>query len=60
VSAMGNQIGSITDLMTQCLAAGRDDFHRDLAEQLQLALDQQPVGTRAGEMGVQSLHGGWF
>lgn len=45
VGAMGNQIGSITDLMTQCLAAGRDDLHRDLVEQLQNALDQLKHGV---------------
>lgn len=45
VGAMGNQIGSITDLMTQCLAAGRDDCHRELVEQLQLALDQLKHGV---------------
>jgi hypothetical protein len=45
VGAMGNQIGTITDLMTQCLAAGRDDCHRELVEQLQLALDQLKHGV---------------
>ncbi|MCZ2075738.1 MAG: hypothetical protein LC130_12160 [Bryobacterales bacterium] len=55
VSAMGNQIGSITDLMTQCLAAGRDDFHRDLAEQLQLALDQLKHGVTPDQEKIRAI-----
>jgi hypothetical protein len=55
VGAMGNQIGSITDLMTQCLAAGRDDFHRDLAEQLQLALDQLKHGVTPDQEKIRSI-----
>ncbi len=55
VGAMGNQIGSITDLMTQCLAAGRDDFHRELAEQLQLALDQLKHGVMPDQEKIRSI-----
>jgi len=55
VGAMGNQIGSITDLMTQCLAAGRDDFHRDLAEQLQLALDQLKHGVTPDQDKIRAI-----
>jgi hypothetical protein len=55
VGAMGNQIGSITDLMTQCLAAGRDDFHRDLAEQLQLALDQLKHGVTPDQEKIRAI-----
>ena len=55
VGAMGNQIGSITDLMTQCLAAGRDDFHRDLAAQLQLALDQLKHGVTPDQDKIRSI-----
>ncbi|MEZ5399200.1 MAG: hypothetical protein R2729_05985 [Bryobacteraceae bacterium] len=55
VGAMGNQIGSITDLMTQCLAAGRDDFHRELAEQLQLALDQLKHGVTPDQDKIRSI-----
>ena len=55
VGAMGNQIGSITDLMTQCLAAGRDDFHRELAEQLQLALDQLKHGVMPDQDKIRSI-----
>ena len=55
IGAMGNQIGSITDLMTQCLAAGRDDFHRELAEQLQLALDQLKHGVMPDQDKIRSI-----
>jgi hypothetical protein len=55
VGAMGNQIGSITDLMTQCLAAGRDDFHRELAEQLQLALDQLKHGVMPDQDKIRAI-----
>jgi len=37
--ARGNRIGSITDLKTSCLAAGRPDLAYKLVEQLQNALD---------------------
>ena len=55
IGAMGNQIGSITDLMTQCLAAGRDDLHRQLAEQLQLALDQLKHGVMPDQDKIRSI-----
>jgi hypothetical protein len=39
MKARGNKIGSITDLKTSCLAAGRRDLAYQLVEQLQNALD---------------------
>ena len=39
MKARGNHIGSITDLMTSCRAAGRDDLAAQLAKELQNALD---------------------
>jgi hypothetical protein len=39
MKARGNHIGSITDLMTSCRAAGRGDLARQLAVELQNALD---------------------
>ena len=39
MKARGNHIGSITDLMTSCRAAGRDDLASQLALELQKALD---------------------
>ncbi|MBK7926010.1 MAG: hypothetical protein IPJ98_00535 [Bryobacterales bacterium] len=55
VGAMGNQIGSITDLMTQCTAAGREDLHRDLVEQLQLALDQLKHGVTPDQDKIRAI-----
>ncbi|MBY0502754.1 MAG: hypothetical protein K2X03_02515 [Bryobacteraceae bacterium] len=45
VSAKGNGIGVITDLMTSCLAEGRPDLAEILAKELQAALDQLKHGT---------------
>ena len=39
MKARGNHIGSITDLMTSCRAAGREDLAAQLALELQNALD---------------------
>jgi hypothetical protein len=39
MKARGNHIGSITDLMTSCRAAGREDLALKLAKELQNALD---------------------
>jgi hypothetical protein len=39
MKARGNHIGSITDLMTSCRAAGRGDLAQQLALELQKALD---------------------
>jgi hypothetical protein len=39
MKARGNHIGSITDLMTSCRAAGRHDLAQQLALELQKALD---------------------
>jgi hypothetical protein len=39
MKARGNRIGSITDLKTSCLAAGRPDLAYKLVEQLQNSLD---------------------
>jgi hypothetical protein len=39
MKARGNHIGSITDLMTSCRAAGHEDLAAQLAKELQNALD---------------------
>ena len=46
MQARGNQIGSITDLKTSCVANGREDLARELVDQLQNALDQLKHGTQ--------------
>ena len=45
VSAKGNEIGIITDLMSSCLASGRPDLAELLAKELQAALDALKHGT---------------
>ena len=45
MAAKGNSIGSITDLKTSAMAAGRSDLAEELAFQLQAALDQLKHGT---------------
>jgi len=45
MSARGNQIGSITDLITCCLAAAQEEHAYRLAEELQAALDGLKHGT---------------
>jgi hypothetical protein len=45
LSAKGNEIGIITDLMTSCLAEGRPDLAETLANELQAALDALKHGT---------------
>jgi len=45
LQAKGNQIGSITDLKTSCLAAGQPELAYRLAKELQAALDQLKHGV---------------
>ena len=51
----GNQIGSITDLKTSCLANGRDDLARELVDQLQNALDQLKHGTQPDQEVIRNI-----
>ncbi|MCW5979587.1 MAG: hypothetical protein KIT09_16030 [Bryobacteraceae bacterium] len=55
LSAKGNQIGSITDLKTQCVAAGREDLAYELVAQLQLALDQLKHGVEPDQEKIRSI-----
>lgn len=55
MQARGNQIGSITDLKTSCLAHGRDDLARQLVDQLQNALDQLKHGTQPDQEIIRSI-----
>src|SRR5215469_13688534 len=49
VSAKGNEIGIITDMITSCLAEGRPDLAAMLAKELQAALDALKWGTVPNE-----------
>jgi hypothetical protein len=55
MQARGNQIGSITDLKTSCLANGRDDLARQLVDQLQNALDQLKHGTQPDQDIIRNI-----
>jgi hypothetical protein len=44
--AKGNEIGSITDLQTSCIAVGRPDLAYELVRELQNALDSLKHGTQ--------------
>jgi len=44
--AKGNDIGSITDLQTSCIAAGRPELAYELVRELQNALDSLKHGTQ--------------
>ncbi len=55
MQARGNQIGSITDLKTSCLANGREDLARELVDQLQNALDQLKHGTQPDQEIIRSI-----
>ena len=55
MQARGNQIGSITDLKTSCLAKGRSDFARELVDQLQNALDQLKHGTQPDQEMIRNI-----
>jgi len=55
MQARGNQIGSITDLKTSCLANGRDDLAWQLVDQLQNALDQLKHGTQPDQDIIRNI-----
>jgi hypothetical protein len=55
MQARGNQIGSITDLKTSCLANGRDDLAWQLVDQLQNALDQLKHGTQPDQEVIREI-----
>ena len=55
MQARGNQIGSITDLKTSCLAKGRADLGKLLVDELQNALDQLKFGTQPNQDVIKSI-----
>jgi len=55
MQARGNQIGSITDLKTSCLASGRGDLAWQLVDQLQNALDQLKHGTQPDQEVIRDI-----
>jgi len=55
MKARGNRIGSITDLKTSCIAAGRVDKAHDLVGQLQNALDALKWEVKVDEKLVSEI-----
>lgn len=54
-AAKGNQIGSITDLKTSCLAAGRPDLAEVCGVELQKALDGLKHGTAVDQEAIADI-----
>jgi hypothetical protein len=55
MKAKGNSIGRITDLITSCLAAGREDLADGLATELQAALDSLKHGVEPDEERLREI-----
>ena len=55
MKARGNKIGSITDLKTSCLAAGRPDLAYRLVKQLQNALDSLKHKVQVDEQEISEI-----
>ena len=55
MKARGNKIGTITDLKTSCLAAGRPDLAYRLVEQLQNALDSLKHKVEVNEEEISKI-----
>jgi hypothetical protein len=55
MKAKGNSIGRITDLITSCLAAGREDLAEGLALELQAALDSLKHGVEPDEEHLREI-----
>jgi hypothetical protein len=55
VRAGGNRIGQITDLITSCLAAGREDLARELVVELQAALDSLKHDTQPDKDVIEAI-----
>jgi hypothetical protein len=53
--AVGNQIGSITDLITSCLAQGRSDLAQELVLELQNALDSLKHGVEPDQKKISAI-----
>jgi len=53
--AKGNDIGSITDLQTSCIAAGQPELARELVRELQNALDSLKHGTQVDHQRIAEI-----
>jgi hypothetical protein len=55
LKSRGNQIGVITDLMSSCVASGRDDLLYELVGELQLEIDSLKHNTNADWRKLQAI-----
>src|SRR4029077_14684709 len=53
--AKGNDIGSITDLQTSCIAAEQPELARELVRELQNALDSLKHGTQVDRQRISAI-----
>jgi len=53
--AKGNEIGSITDLQTSCIAAGQPELAHELVRELQNALDSLKHGTQVDRQRISEI-----
>jgi hypothetical protein len=53
--AKGNEIGSITDLQTSCIAAGQPELAHELVRELQNALDSLKHGTQVDRQRIAEI-----
>jgi hypothetical protein len=53
--AKGNEIGSITDLQTSCMAAGQPELAYELVRELQNALDSLKHGTQVDRQRIAEI-----
>ena len=55
LKSRGNQIGVITDLMSSCVASGRDDLLYELVGELQLEIDSLKHNTNADRSKLREI-----
>jgi len=55
LKSRGNQIGVITDLMSSCVASGREDLLYELVSELQLEIDSLKHNTNADRKKLQAI-----
>ena len=55
LKSRGNQIGVITDLMSSCVAGGREDLLYELVSELQLEIDSLKHNTNADRKKLQAI-----
>ena len=57
MKARGNQIGRITNLISDCIAAGRNDYAYELVDQLQNALDSLKHNVQVDQEVIKRIRG---